>query len=155
MQKSIDLAVGEWTKGKFLMNPGFYAGCPPSLGILNSEMLEEIYQGLKKDVGQEAATNFVRFVNNLRDLSAGVFIEALREFHLRNYQEVQIPGKKEDRVRISGRGTVAKAQVWAVLAQTFSDRSLSEAQITRVSADIKQVFIKKHRNEIPASERNS
>src|SRR3989338_2371038 len=72
--------VNQWTKGKFNFRASFYTGRDPNSGDLNSSILEDIYQGIRKEFGDQKAKNFARFVATLGDLSASAFIQAFENF---------------------------------------------------------------------------
>jgi hypothetical protein len=54
--------------------PGYYAGRGPCTDDLNDQQLERLYTGLKTEVGDEAARNFVMMVEDLEDMSAAAFL---------------------------------------------------------------------------------
>jgi len=136
-------AVSVWTNLRFCLNSGFYAGRPPSTEDLNSRILEMIYQGLKKDVSQDAATNFVRLVNGLSDLSASAFIVAFRSFLLGGCSQINVRQSKKDRSEIDN-----KDQAFAVIAQALKCPIPDESEIQRASLEIKEPFISQHLGEI-------
>ncbi|MFA6552475.1 MAG: hypothetical protein WCT19_03165 [Candidatus Paceibacterota bacterium] len=140
-------AVSVWTNGRFCLTAGFYSGRPPSTEDLNSRILEMVYKGLKKDVSQEAATNFVRLVNGLSDLSASAFIVALRSFLLGGCSQVNIRQSKKDRIEIDN-----KDQAFAIIARVLKCPMMDESEIQRVSREIKEPFISQHLGEIPDEE---
>ena len=152
MLNNIQNLVHNWTHGRFVMDSGYYAGRAPISSDLNSEILESIYEGLKGKAGGEDATNFVRFVNMLDDLSASSFIVAFEQFCANDCKIVAIKQVKEDRIRITGHGKEAEIQAFAIIAEALSGRRRSEDEIKRLSHDIKNEFIKKHRKDIPAEE---
>ena len=146
-------AVDSWTKGKFTMRSGFYAGRGPKSCDLNSDMLEMIYQGLKSDVGGKAPANFARFVNKLGDLSASAFIVAFEKFWQRGCAVINIRQEKQDHMRLCGRGTELVGQGLAVIGEALFGNRNSEEDIQRLSQGIKRDFVSKHAGEIPKKER--
>lgn len=155
-QSQIDLgpAVGRWTKDRFTMRSGYYAGRGPTSSDLDSSRLEGIYKGLKAEVSPEAATAFVRFVNKLDDLSASSFIVAFERFWRDGCKEIEIKQDRKDRVRCTGRGDVLEGEAFCAVAETlFGGGRMSEHQVARASDRIKQQFIRGHRDEIPDDEK--
>jgi len=152
-QIDIGSAVSSWVDGRFLMRSGYYAGRGPKECDLNSKILEMFYTGLKKDVGAAAATNFVRFVNKLHDLSATSFIVAFEKFWWAGCTVTNIAQDKRDRVQLSGRGAGLEVEAFGAIAETlFGGGRMDEYEISRVSNSIKRSFIEAHRAEIPAKE---
>jgi len=77
-------------------------------------------EGISKDVGKSVATNFVRFVNNLTDLSASAFIVALEKFASSDGKTTNIPQQQGDSTRLSGHGEELVAQSFAVSPGSYS-----------------------------------
>lgn len=77
---TLALAVQNFTGGRFTMDRKRYLSKLPYPGDLNAAVLEDIYTGIKKNVSETAAANFVRLVDSLEDLSADAFRSALCEF---------------------------------------------------------------------------
>ena len=152
MLDNLQNLVNNWTQRRFLLDSGYYAGRAPTTSDLNSQILESIYDGLKSEAGGKDATNFVRFVNNLDDLSASSFIVAFEQFCANDCKIVAIKQRKEDRTRITGYGDEAEMQAFAVIAEALSGRRRSDDEIKRLSDGIKYEFIRKHHKEIPAKE---
>jgi hypothetical protein len=57
--------------------PEYYSGRGAITCDLNGNMLEGIYQGIKKEFGELPAKNFVKMVANIKVLSATTFLEEL------------------------------------------------------------------------------
>jgi len=157
MQELSELVL-KWTKGKglgFIMDSGYYAGRGPTQSDLNSKLLEAFYDGIKKDVGEKEAKNFVRFVNKLDDLSASAFIVAFEQFAARKYKIIDIKQKPEDGNRLTAHGPGLEAQAFALIAGALAGPKRSPAENLRASETIKYAFINKHQKEISANERRS
>lgn len=154
MLGNIQRLVDDWTGGRFFMDSGFYAGRGPTESDLDSQILESFYVGIRASEGAEAAINFVRFVNNLEDLSASSFIVAFERFCARGCKETTIAQRTEDRDRITDRGDAGEAQAFAVFASLFGERRSPE-QIKILSGRIKYDFIRRHVKEIPADEQRA
>ncbi|MFA6295297.1 MAG: hypothetical protein WC666_02635 [Candidatus Paceibacterota bacterium] len=155
IQEEIDVAsaVRSWVNNRFVMRSGFYAGREPSENDLNSRTLEMFYSGLRKDISQEAATNFVRFVNKLHDLSASAFIVAFENFWQAGCTTVDIAQDERDRSRLSGKGKRLEMEAFCVMAGSlFGGEKMDESSIISASNRIKHAFIQRHIAEIPADE---
>lgn len=68
--------ISTYTKNKMSIRPEFFAGRGATTSDLNSELLELIYGGVKKEFGDEAAANFVQFVYDQDKLAATLFLNA-------------------------------------------------------------------------------
>ena len=147
MKEHPETAVRRWTNGSFILDSGFYSGRGVNPGDLDSEMLEQIYQGLKSDVGKEEARNFVRFVNKLGDLSASSFIMAFGRFYYTDCKEISIEQAAGDRTQIT-----RHVQGFMVIARALYGKPKSEEQISHESNCIKAEFIYVHLDEIPTDE---
>lgn len=154
MQKDIRELVKEWTNRSFLLNSGFYAGRKPSPGDLGYDHLTKLYEGLKRDVGQDAATNFVRFVNNLGDMSASAFIVAFEKFWGSGCTATVIEQHVGDRARLDARGDALLAQGFGAIMTALGDRTTSE-EYESLSYGVKSRFLREHIDEVPTEERRS
>lgn len=153
MEQNISGLVHSWTRGRFCMRSGFYAGRGPTSSDLNSDILESLYQGIKKELGEAAAANFVRFVNKLDDLSASAFIVAFEQFWAQDCKTVEIEQTSEDRMRLDARGSGLEAQAFgAVMSHMSGGSNKSEDEIRHLSNRLKGKFIWTHRDEIPEDE---
>lgn len=150
MKTAIDIrsAMSLWCKGQFNFRASFYTGRGVNLGDLNSRYLEMIYQGLKAEVGQEEATNFVRFVNNLRDLIASGFIQAFEYFWGSGCQEVNVSAEPGLGNQMSSRGDNRFAEGFAMIAMALGGGLQSPKEIESQSVSVKRDFIHAHRAEI-------
>lgn len=143
-------AISSWVDGRFSARSGFYAGRGPSVGDLNSKILEMFYQGILKDVGAEAARNFVRFVDQLKDLSASSFIVAFEQFWMNECQIVQIDQEARDRFRLSGHGDALFAEAFCTMASALGGSSADAGprEVEHLSWPIKAEFVSRHRAEL-------
>jgi hypothetical protein len=150
MQTTIDIssAVRQWCKGGFILRSSFYSGRGVNLGDLNSKFLEMIYQGLKSEVSQEAAKNFVKFVNNLKDLTASGFIIAFERFWDSECQNTNTSLPSGLGNQISGRGDERFAEGFALIGQIFGGGLSSPEKIERESHSVKDQFLRQHKEEI-------
>lgn len=144
-------AIREWTKGRFSLDSGYYAGRPPTKSDLNSPMLEGIYDGIKYQIGTAEAANFVLYVYHLSDLSASCFVAALERFFAADCSAESVEWRLSDRTRITAHGDEARAQAFAVVANAFGVKQKSESEIRQLSEGIKAEFIRHHWNEIPGT----
>jgi hypothetical protein len=62
---------------KMSTRPEFYSGRGAITCDLNGNILEGIYQGIKKEFGDKPAENFVKMVADIKVLSATTFLEEL------------------------------------------------------------------------------
>ena len=131
--------------GGFHMDPEHYAGRPPSSSDIATATLEGIYTGLQAERSPQAATNFVRMVNLLEDLSASSFIVALRRFWSTDCNEIRIPQPEEDHI-----GNEAGA--FHVLATRLTEGRRSASTTRTLSERLKRDFIRNHLGEIPSEE---
>lgn len=152
MRGNISDLVGTWTKNTFCMRSGFYSGRKPTEGDLGSKHLEMLYIGIKTDVGEQQAKNFVRFVNKLDDMAASPFIVALEKFWANDCQLVDINQSTSDRLRLDARGDALQAQAFgAIMSNMFG--GVSEEDHRHLSDGVKARFIRNHLKEIPEDER--
>lgn len=148
---NVDSLVDKWTNRRFLMRSGYYAGRGPNSGDLNSKILESIYQGIKEDIGQEEASNFVRFVNQLDDLSASAFIVAFEQFAAQDGRVVSIEQRAGDGMRLDTHGDALLMQGFGAVMSAMGGQKRSEKD----HWNIKGSFIRQHETEIPGDERRS
>ena len=147
------LGLGErWYHGCFVLRSGAYAGRPPSLADLDSEILEMTYNGLHRDVGHVHSVHFVRMVNNLDDLSASSFIVAFERFWNGGCIDTAIYQEKVDRITLSARDDALTVEAMCTIASSFF-HTMTESQIYNISWGIKRPFILTHLAEIPHDER--
>lgn len=70
--------INGYTNGKMSARPEFYAGRGSMTCDLNSQILEMIYDGIKKEKGEKAAEAFVNMVGDMEDdASATTFLVSL------------------------------------------------------------------------------
>ena len=152
-EMSAHASVHKWVNGRFTLRSGFYAGRGVKSGDLNSGILEMFYQGIKSDLGDELAGNFVRFVNQLTDLSASAFIVAFERFWSQDCMVPRVAQRSGDRNQLSGRGAGLRGEAFGLLITALGGgEKQSEEEIARASFGIKQEFIRLHRKEIPKDE---
>ncbi len=147
MKTTIDLAsaIREWTNGQLLFRASYYTGRGVMPGDLSAKMLEGIYQGLKRDVGQQEATNFARFVARLKDLSASAFIHAFERFWHCDCRDVEI---QADGNQITGRGRQAEVEAFVLIANALGGSRMSASEIESASLGLKMSFLQDHKAEI-------
>lgn len=143
----IQSAVTEWCDRRFNFRASFYTGRGVNLGDLNSTYLEMIYQGLKTDVGQEAATNFVNFVDNLKDLSASGFIQAFERFWWSGCTDTYISLPAGVGNQLTGRGDALIGEGFALIAAGMGGGLPSPEVIEAQSRHVKAEFLKLHKSE--------
>lgn len=72
--------VGAHSGGRLCARPEFYSGRGATHGDLNSPILELIYKGVKKEIGEAAAKHFVQMVADIDVLSATKFLNIFYAF---------------------------------------------------------------------------
>lgn len=107
-----------------------------------------IYQGLKAEVGQEAATNFAKFVNWLEDLSASAFIQAFEEFWYNGCKDVNFRQRVGTGNQISGRGEEMYGEGFALIGAALGRSLMGPEETARASPAINRQFVLDHRKEI-------
>lgn len=148
-------AVVEGWTSKIIFRESHYSGRGPTTSDLNSGILEEIYKGIQKDVGKEEATNFVRFVNLLNDLSASSFIVAFRKFFYSGFKNTGVEQSLIDNFAIdkNDEGELDQAQIFATESHMPSLLNNTKSGVNDInSANIKAAFIENHKKEIPEAE---
>lgn len=79
MPVSAEEIIDRYTNGKMSSRPGFYAGRGNTTTDLNSQLLEKIYEGIRTEIGQDAAKAFVNMVEHMvDDASATTFLITLK-----------------------------------------------------------------------------
>ncbi len=150
----IEERVGVWTKGcvagGFGLNSGYYTGRGPSTSDINTKVLEGIYDGLKAEVSPQAAHNFVRLVDGLKDMSATLFILAFERFYRNGCKVIDTRQDPKDRDDIRTYGTEAEAQDFTVFARNFTRDAESQESIEQQSAVLKREFLLNHHHEVAA-----
>ena len=71
---------------KMSTRPEFYSGRGAITCDLNSEILEGIFQAIKKEYGTQPSKNFVKMVSDIKVLSATAFLEELYELFSNNWK---------------------------------------------------------------------
>ncbi len=137
--EDIQDVVLKWTKKTLLMDVGYYAGRPPSNEDLSSQMLEMIYQGIRIDLGEMEAENFVLFVEKLHDLSPSVFVGAFQRFLIGGCQVTDGLATKADRARITHDSITLPLFARALFGQHETEEEIREASQT-----IKHNFLVRH-----------
>jgi len=144
---TLAVAVQSFTNGSFTMDRRKYVSRLPYAGDLNSVALENIYTGIKINFGELAATNFVKMVNNLQNLSARSFGLALREFW-----ETGCSITKATEYNIGDVEMLEGHEAGYDFGSQFNvvmNRSQSEEDLIRVaSLSIKKPFVLNHLYEI-------
>ncbi len=147
MDIDIDTAIGIWTENRMSNRSGYYAGRGSLTCDLNSDLLERIYQGIKKDVGEEEAKNFVQMVDALEDMSATAFIVAFRQFGYNKFQGI-VEQHEDDDIALSAQlhGDDTVNEGMSVLIQALANRSNRSSFFEH--NNIKANFIRSHSSEL-------
>lgn len=85
--KSAKEILREYGKDKISTRPEFYSGRGNTTSDLNSEILETIYTGVQKEIGDKAAKSFVKMVGEMvHDASATTFLTSLYRLEQNNWK---------------------------------------------------------------------
>ncbi|MDP3954502.1 MAG: hypothetical protein Q8Q06_03755 [bacterium] len=145
----INSAIRGWTKGKLNPRSSFYTGRGPNIGDLNSWMLEAIYQGIKTEVGEGPARNFVQFVYDLKDLSASAFLQAFEQFWYGGCEVTTEPQREGTGNQLTGHDEDELfAEGWGLIGHALGGSRLSQDKVEALSCSLKLEFIEKHKKEI-------
>jgi hypothetical protein len=66
--------------------PEYYSGRGATISDLDCNILEGIYKGIETDYGKDAAENFVKMVDDIKVLSATIFLEELYQLFRNNWK---------------------------------------------------------------------
>ena len=69
--------------------PEYYSGRGATLSDLDGNILEDIYQGILKEFGEDAAKNYVNMVADIKVLSATTFLEELYHLFATNWKYME------------------------------------------------------------------
>lgn len=130
-----------WTNGRFVLRAGDYTARPP--GDVDAPLLEQIYRGLKAEVGAKEAGNFVAWVSNLPDLSASAFIQSFEQFWASECSDTDPHQREGTSYELQGHG-----DVFALMASAFNGPRLDHSYIVSQSRRLKQPFLDRHPGEI-------
>lgn len=149
MKHDLDITfVSNWTNGKMSSRAEYYSGRGPLSCDLNSEHLEMIFEGIKKDAGEKEAEAFVDMVEDLKDMSATAFLIALGRFLFNDCQWVKNSQEKGSGNTIESRGEAAVAVGMGCVVSALGDRR-SQDDRDRDSVAIKAAFLRRHERELP------
>lgn len=99
-------------------------------------------------MGQTEATNFAKFVANLKDLSASAFVQAFEEFWYGGCTEIVIAQGERSGYQMTGHGDVRFFEGMALIANAFGGGNMSSGEIELASLPIKSQFVCRHKDEI-------
>lgn len=124
--------------------PEFYSGRGAILSDLNSTILEKVYQGIKAEYGQDAASSFAQMVANTDKLSATLFLTSLFRLYLNDWQ---VPEPKQsstlDHTDVGPDDGGRMAVGFATIANALSGQT-ERNETPMIVGD----FLHKHRDEI-------
>lgn len=125
--------------------PEYYSGRGATLSDLNGEILENIYQGIKKEYGKKASESFVNMVKDIPVASATDFLLNLYRLESNNWKWNEKMLGSEKGVYVDGPNDNVKFAVgMATIAGIFGG-SMDRDDTT----SIKNYFLKRHGIEIP------
>jgi hypothetical protein len=139
--KKCDMTFEDFVRkhSRMCPRPGYYAGRGPLTCDLDSNELERLWEGLKTEVGDEAARNFVMMVEELEDMSATAFLWSFMRFWPTKRWSNQ-KADRRDGVTVSGYGDDAFMEAEVCVMNVLSDRRDPEAQ-KQTSRNIKERFL--------------
>jgi hypothetical protein len=138
-----DTAVRQWSNGRLTPRPGYYAGRGPMICDLNSEILEDLWKGIQKNVGDEAARNFVLMVENLKDMSASAFLVSFQHYWHNKWRWDDRQQQPGDGVALSGHGEALYTEGMFAVLSALSDKRDTHTRDWQ-SDEIKRSFLMRH-----------
>lgn len=128
---------------------GYYAGRGPKTCDLNSEHLEMLWNGIRDDVGATAASEFVRMVEELEDMSASAFLVSFETYFCAKFRWRHRPQQKDDRNALSGRGDGLIGEAMGLLGEAmFGGGRNDPAWDRNESWNIKAMFLSRHSTKV-------
>lgn len=140
-----------YTENRMSSRPDFYSGRGAILSDLDSDLLERIYKGVKNEIGNEAAENFVQMVADIKILSATCFLNTLYGLEVSKWvwKKSDRPDRAMDHIDLphehEGRFEAGMATIGAVLGGGL-ERDETHA--------IRGEFLQKHGKSVPGSRCN-
>ena len=114
--------------------PEFYSGRGAITLDLNDKILEKVYQGVKREYGEEATEQFVQMVANIPKLSATDFLQTLYNLEGNNWKwdkERLSSGKGIDVGPDYGDGTREAIAFATIAGVLYGDSSRDETEYIR------------------------
>jgi hypothetical protein len=74
---SVREIIHAYTDGRLSSRPEYYSGRGVNRGDLNASHIKMVYDGVLKELGEDAAKAFVEMLRELKDLSATGFLNSL------------------------------------------------------------------------------
>lgn len=121
--------------------PEYYSGRGPMTCDLNSEQLEKIYSLIKKNIGDDAAQNYVGMVATLNDMSATSFLNNLYNLF---YADWKWDCKKP---QANGIDFSNEVEAFGTLAGVMSRRNDTDDDNRWANREIRMGFLQDHQLE--------
>lgn len=121
--------------------PEYTSGRGATTSDLNSTQLEQIYEGVKQNVGQEAATNFAQMVADLTELSATGFLLSLYDLEASGWRWVH-QKKKPVNIALDGRDDELVLSGMCTIFSAFGRGDRDDTPFIRAS------FLRNHEKEL-------
>lgn len=106
-------------------------------------MLEDLWSGIKEDVGDEAARNFVMMVESLDDMSATAFLVSFEHYFHNKFRWDDRKQAKGDGNTLSGYGEALHHEAFGLIANALTERRSSD-EMKWQSMEIKESFLMRH-----------
>ncbi len=152
-QINVSERFAQWTRGaapgpSLTLDRDYYLGRMTESDV-NGKTLEQIYAGLRAEVGNNAAKNFVLLVNGMEDFHTPLFIDAFVTFWQSGCKLTSLEQRSSDRddPRFSS-GGAAEAQFFAVFANAISGEKKNAVAVARHAERVKGRFIQNHQREL-------
>lgn len=134
----------KWCKGTLSPRSGYYAGRGPRSGDLGDTHLEMLWTGIRDDVGEEAARNFVLMVEALDDISATAFLVSFEHYFCNKFRWLNRQQTRQDGITLSGRGEQLRAEATFLIFEALGGSRSSPEDDKRQSYYIKEPFLRRH-----------
>ncbi len=84
--RTVEDIIYQYCMGMLNPNPDYYAGRGNSVRDLNSSILEMLHGGIKTEIGEPAAKNFVNMVQELKNTNAESFLKELYQLEKKGWR---------------------------------------------------------------------
>jgi hypothetical protein len=103
-----------------------------------------LWNGIRDDVGAEAARNFVLMVESLDDMSATAFLVSFETYFYNKLRWHDRKQKKQDGITLSGRGKQLEGEAMGCIFEALAGSRSSPEDDARLSYYIKEPFLRAH-----------
>lgn len=102
------------TNGRMSARPGYYSGRGATASDLDSKILNQIADAIKKHYGENAHENYVRMVWSMPSLSATAFLNNLYALERANWD------LSRAEITNDGKSFESEREAWGLLAEVLS-----------------------------------